>query len=39
MSKAELFTNLGHKKISGHLNKVVRPLMADQTITYTGMSD
>lgn len=35
MSKAELSRNLGQKKISGQLNKVVRQLMSDQRITYT----
>ena len=35
MSKAELSRNLGQKKISGQLNKVVRLLMVDQRIAYT----
>ena len=35
MSKAELSKNLGQKKVSGHLNKVVRLLMVDQMIEYT----
>lgn len=34
MSKGELSTNLGQKKISGHLNKVVRLLIANKTIAY-----
>ena len=35
MSKAELSRDLGQKKISGQLNKIVRLLMADQKIAYT----
>ena len=35
MSKSELSTKLGHKKISGQLYKIVRDLMADQMIEYT----
>ena len=35
MSKAELSKNLGQKKISGQLNKIIRVLMADRMIEYT----
>jgi len=34
-SKAELSQGLGQKEISGHLNKVVRQLVADEMIEYT----
>ena len=34
-SKAELSTVLGHKTISGQLNKVIRLLLAEQHIAYT----
>jgi ATP-dependent DNA helicase RecG len=35
LGKAELSTRLGHKEISGQLNKVIRVLLGDQTIEYT----
>ena len=35
MSKSELSKKLGHKEVSGQLNKVVRNLMADGEIEYT----
>lgn len=35
MSKAELSRNLGQKRISGQLNKVIRTLLAHGTIDYT----
>ena len=35
LSKAELAAGLGHKEISGQLNKVVRVLLGDQTIEHT----
>ncbi|MDD2456637.1 MAG: ATP-binding protein [Kiritimatiellae bacterium] len=35
LSKAELSSGLGHKEVSGQLNKVIRLLLADQTIEYT----
>ena len=35
MSKSELSKKLGHKEVSGQLNKVVRSLMADGVIEYT----
>ena len=35
MSKSELSTKLGHKKVSGQLNKVVRNLMSDGVLEYT----
>ena len=35
MSKAELAGNLGHKTVSGQLNKVVRLLVEDRTIEFT----
>ncbi len=35
MPKSELSKQLGHKKISGQLNKVVQNLLDDQTIEYT----
>ncbi len=35
MSKSELSKKLGHKEVSGQLNKVVRNLMADGVIEYT----
>ena len=35
MSKSELSKKLGHKEVSGQLNKVVRNLMADGAIEYT----
>lgn len=34
-SKAQLSIDLGHRAISGQLNKVVRLLLADQTVEYT----
>ena len=33
--KAELSVGLGQKVVSGQLNKIVRFLLADQTIEYT----
>ena len=35
LSKAQLSQYLGHKDISGQLNKVIRLLMADQAVAYT----
>ena len=35
MSRSELSKQLGHKEISGQLNKVVRELLADRMIEYT----
>ena len=35
MSKAELAGNLGHKTVSGQLNKVIRLLVEDGTIEFT----
>ena len=35
LSKSELSKKLGHKEVSGQLNKVVRNLMADRMIEYT----
>ena len=35
MPKSELSKKLGHKKISGQLNKVVQDLLNDQVIEYT----
>ena len=35
MSKADLSSSLGQKKISGQLNKVIRLLVADGSIEYT----
>ncbi len=35
MPKSELSKKLGHKRISGRLNKVVQDLLDDQTIEYT----
>ncbi|MCY3737169.1 MAG: putative DNA binding domain-containing protein [Gemmatimonadaceae bacterium] len=35
MSKTELSSSLGQKKISGQLNKVIRLLVADERIAYT----
>lgn len=35
LGKAELSIALGHKEISGQLNKVIRVLLGDQTIEYT----
>jgi len=35
LSKSELSNQLGHKKISGQLNKIVRLLVAEQTIEMT----
>ncbi|WP_342770317.1 MULTISPECIES: Fic family protein, partial [unclassified Methanoculleus] len=34
-SKAELSRELGQKRVSGQLNKVVRQLLADRMIRYT----
>ena len=35
LSKAELTTRLGHKKISGQFNKIIRRLLAEQNVEYT----
>ena len=35
MSKSELSKKLGHREVSGQLNKVVRDLLADRMIEYT----
>lgn len=35
MSKADLSRNLGQKRVSGQLNKVIRNLLAHGTIEYT----
>lgn len=35
LSKAEIAAHLGHKDISGQLNKVIRLLLAEQHIEYT----
>jgi hypothetical protein len=35
LGKAELSIALGHKEISGQLNKVIRVLLGDQIIEYT----
>ncbi len=35
ISKADLSRNLGQKRVSGQLNKVIRALLADGTIVYT----
>jgi ATP-dependent DNA helicase RecG len=35
LSKAEISSRLGHKKISGQLNKIIRRLLTTQTIEYT----
>ena len=35
LSKSELSGRLGQKEVSGHLNQVIRILLADQTIEYT----
>ena len=35
LSKAELSASLGHKEISGQLNKIIRMLISDETIEYT----
>ena len=35
MSKADLSRNLGQKRVSGQLNKVIRALLANGTIAYT----
>jgi ATP-dependent DNA helicase RecG len=35
LSKAELSAGLGHKEISGQLNKIIRLLLAEQNIEYT----
>jgi ATP-dependent DNA helicase RecG len=35
LSKAELSAGLGQKEVSGQLNKVIRLLLADQSIEYT----
>lgn len=35
LSKAELSASLGHKEISGQLNKIIRELLHNKTIEYT----
>ena len=35
LSKAELSASLGHKEISGHLNKIIRELLQNKTVEYT----
>jgi predicted HTH transcriptional regulator len=35
LSKSELSSRLGQKEVSGHLNQVIRVLLADQTVEYT----
>ena len=35
MSKTELSSSLGQKKISGQLNKVIRLLVTDGRVAYT----
>jgi ATP-dependent DNA helicase RecG len=35
LSKAELSTSLGHKEISGQLNKIIRELLQNETVEYT----
>ena len=35
LSKSELSKKLGHKEVSGQLNKIVRNLVADRMIEYT----
>lgn len=35
LSKSELSSRLGQKEESGHLNQVIRVLLADQTVEYT----
>lgn len=35
MSKAEMSTGLGHKEISGRLNKVIRLLLQERLVSYT----
>ena len=35
LSKSELSSRLGQKEVSGHLNQVIRILLADQTVEYT----
>jgi len=35
LSKAELASRLGHKEISGQLNKIIRLLLAEQNVEQT----
>ena len=35
LSKAEIATGLGHKGISGQLNKVIRFFLQEQVVAYT----
>jgi ATP-dependent DNA helicase RecG len=35
MSKSALSSALGHKEVSGHLNQLMRRLVADQWVAYT----
>jgi ATP-dependent DNA helicase RecG len=35
LAKAAISIGLGQKEISGHLNQVIRMLLADQTLEYT----
>jgi len=35
LSKAELSSSLGHKEISGQLNKIIRELLQNKTVEYT----
>ncbi len=35
LSKSVLSSRLGQKEVSGHLNQVIRVLLADQTVEYT----
>ena len=35
MSKADLSRNLGQKRVSGQLNKVIRGLLVDGLVGYT----
>jgi ATP-dependent DNA helicase RecG len=35
LSKAELSAHLGHKEISGQLNKIIRELLQNETVEYT----
>jgi ATP-dependent DNA helicase RecG len=35
LSKAQISSRLGHKEISGQLNKVIRLLLAEGNIEYT----
>ncbi|MGZ8258786.1 MAG: Fic family protein [Methylotenera sp.] len=35
LSKSAISSALGQKEVSGHLNKVIRVLLNDQTLEYT----